>query len=397
MYSLILHGRRSLALQKWRNFRVSAKLLQNSSAFSNSFSFASAAHVSPQDGRKEQTFTVSYLVESLGFTRKLAESISKKVSSEGKDAEKSLGPKLQFLQSRGASTSELTENLSKFPKILGMRWEKAISVYYDFVKEIVEADKSSKHVKLCHSLPEGSQQENKLRNVLALRELGVPQSLLFYLLTSNAKAVSGKEKFEESLKKVLGLGFDPTTSKFVHALCVVQGWSDKITQEKVSVVCKKLGFDVDDVWAMFKKCPLFLALSEKKIMNSVETFIGLGFSRDEVAMMVKRFPQCIGYSAESVEKKTEFIVKKMNWPLKAVASHPQVMSYSFEKRIVPRCNVIKALLSKGLLGNRESKLPSMECVLKSTNEVFLKKYVRKHEDKELVTELMAIFTKDRVS
>ncbi|XP_024015294.1 calcium-dependent protein kinase 19 isoform X1 [Eutrema salsugineum] len=348
--------------------------------------------------RKGNPDSVLSLLKRYGFTESQISSI---VSNYPRllmlDAEKSLGPKLQFLQSRGASTSELTENLSKFPKILGMRWEKAISVYYDFVKEIVEADKSSKHVKLCHSLPEGSQQENKLRNVLALRELGVPQSLLFYLLTSNAKAVSGKEKFEESLKKVLGLGFDPTTSKFVHALCVVQGWSDKITQEKVSVVCKKLGFDVDDVWAMFKKCPLFLALSEKKIMNSVETFIGLGFSRDEVAMMVKRFPQCIGYSAESVEKKTEFIVKKMNWPLKAVASHPQVMSYSFEKRIVPRCNVIKALLSKGLLGNRESKLPSMECVLKSTNEVFLKKYVRKHEDKELVTELMAIFTKDRVS
>ncbi|CAL9237828.1 unnamed protein product, partial [Arabidopsis halleri] len=49
------------------------------------------------------------------------------------------------------------------------------------------------------------------------------------------------------------------------------------------------------------------------------------------------------YSAESVKKKTEFLVKKMNWPLKAVVSNPSILGYSMEKRIVPRCNIIKNL------------------------------------------------------
>ncbi|CAE5962446.1 unnamed protein product [Arabidopsis arenosa] len=436
MCSLIPHGKRLVQFQKWCNLSVTVNLFQNGSAFSNSFSsVASSADVRSRDGRKGNNFTVSYLVDSLGLTTKLAESISSKVSFENKgnpdsvlnllrshgftvsqissiitdypllliaDAESSLGPKLKLLQSKGASSSELTEIVSKVPKILAMKGDKSISRYYDIVKEIVEADKSSKFEKLCHSLPEGSKQENKIRNVLVLRELGVPQRLLFSLLISNHHVCCGKEKFEESLKKVVGMGFDPTTPKFVEALCIVYGLSDKRLEENFNVY-KRFGLTVNDIWELFKKCPAFLGYSENRIiqtfealkrcglcedevlsvfkkyplclraseqqiLNSMETFIGLGFSRDEFVMMVKCYPQCIGYSAEMVKKKTEFVVKKMNWPLKVMTLFPQVLGYSMEKRIVPRCNVIKALMSKGSLG---SELPPMASVLACTDQTFL--------------------------
>ncbi|WZZ13386.1 hypothetical protein YC2023_106475 [Brassica napus] len=226
------------------------------------------------------------------------------------DADESLAPKLKLLQNRGASTSELTEVLSKVPKILRIKKDKALGRYYDFVREIIEADKSSKFERLCLSLPLGSRQENKIRNVLVLRDLGVPQRLLFPLLISRSAHVCGKEGFEESLKKVLEMGFDPTTPKFVKALHTVYELSDKTIEEKVNVY-KRLGFGVGDVWKIFKKHPSFLKFSEKNISNSIDTFLGLGFSRVELAGMVKRFPQCIGLSAETVKKKNEFLVEKM--------------------------------------------------------------------------------------
>ena len=143
---------------------------------------------------------------------------------------------------------------------------------------------------------------------------------------------------------------------------------------------------------MVKRFPQCIGVSEKNILNSVETFIGLGFSREDVAMMVKRLPPCIGYSVETVKKKIEFVVKEMGWPLKAVASYPQVLGYSMEKRMVPRCNVIKALIAKGLI---KSELPPVSTVLVCTDQDFLKRYVRKHDDddddEELVAELMGIF------
>ncbi|CDY12950.1 BnaA09g13240D [Brassica napus] len=394
MYSLILRGRRRL-----QKCRLSL----------NVTSFSSAA-------RKGQNFTVSYLVDSLGFTPKLAESISKKVSFNNKcnpdsvlnllrthgftdsqistiitdypllltlDADKSLAPKLQALQSKVSSPSELTETISKVPKILSK--DRSLSVYYGFVKEVMEADKSSKVETL---YPLRGKQENKLRNVLALRDLGVPQRLLFPLLISECPHICGKEKFQESLKKVLEMGFDPTTHKFLEALRVVKGLNKEAMEEKVNVY-KRLGFTVEDVWVMFKKFPQCIGVSEKNILNSVETFIGLGFSREDVAMMVKRLPPCIGYSVETVKKKIEFVVKEMGWTLKAVASYPQVLGYSMEKRMVPRCNVIKALIAKGLI---RSELPPVSTVLVCTDQDFLKRYVRKHDDDELVAELMGIFT-----
>ncbi|XP_020890707.1 transcription termination factor MTERF4, chloroplastic, partial [Arabidopsis lyrata subsp. lyrata] len=337
------------------------------------------------------------------------------------DADKSLGPKLQFLQSRGASSSELTQVVSKVPKILGKREGKSLSRYYDFIKVIIEADKSSsKYEKLCHALPEGSRQDNKIRNVLVLRELGVPQRLLFSLLISDSGPVCGKEKFEESLKKVVEMGFDPTTSKFVKALHGFYQMSDKTIEEKLDVY-KRLGFSVEDVWVIFKKWPCslkfseekitqtietlkmcgldenevlqvlkkypqFIRISEQKILSLIETFLGVGFSRDECVMIIKGFPMCFGLSAETVKKKTEFLVKKMNWPLKSVVSNPAGLGYSLQKRIVPRCNVIKALMSKGSLG---SELPSVASVLACTDQAFLNRYVVKDDDKLLVLKLMA--------
>ncbi|CDY12921.1 BnaA09g13530D [Brassica napus] len=358
MSSLILHGRRFFELQKWRHFR-----------FANESPFSSASSTL-QDGRKGHNFTVSsYLVDSLGFTTKLAESISRKVSFNDKvnpdsvlsllrvhrftdsqistiitdypqvlvaDAERSLAPKLQFLKSRGASTSELTEVLSKVPKILGSKKDKTLSRYYDFVKEIVQADKSSKFKKLSPSsslLSQGSKQENKIRNIIVLRELGMPQKLLFSLLTSHVQFVCGKDKFEEV------------------------------------EVYERLGFSVEDVWAIFKEWPIFLGYAEKNIADSIETFLELGFSRDEFVMT-------------------------MGWPIKAVVSNPSVLGNSMEKRMVPRCNVIKALMSKGLLG---SELPSIHSVLVCIDQVFLNKYVMKHDDEQLVAELMGIFSIGPVS
>ncbi|KAH0922372.1 hypothetical protein HID58_022390 [Brassica napus] len=320
MYSIILHGRRSVELQKWRNLRVSLNILQNA------FSFSSA-NVNPQGN----TFTVSYLVESLGLTTKLAESISRKVTFEDKLNPDSV---LNLLRSNGFEDSQISRIIvSKVPKILEKRVGKSLSLYYDFVKDIMQQGK------LSHSWTE------------------------------------------------VDMGFDPTKSKFVEALHVVYEMSDKTIEEKVNVY-KRLGFSEEDVWRIFKKWPFFLKFSEKKIAQTFETLK----IRDEYKIMIKRFPQCFGYSAESLKKKFEFLVKKMKWPPEAVVLVPSVFGYSLEKRIVPRCNVIKALMSKGLIrgGN-----PPMSSVFVCTDEEFLSRYVMKQG--KLVPELMAMLTGQRVS
>ncbi|KAF8109724.1 hypothetical protein N665_0093s0074 [Sinapis alba] len=174
--------------------------------------------------------------------------------------------------------------------------------------------------------------------------MGVPQKLLFSLLISDGQPVC-------LLNKVFEMGFYPTTLKFVRALQIFYDLRDETIQEKVNVY-KRLGFAVEDVWEMIKKYPLFLNISEKKILNSFETFAGLGFNRDEIMMMVKNFPVCLNYSAESAKQKTKFVV----------------LEYNLEKTTVPRCNVIRALMSRRLLGR--SVLPPIASVLSLSDQAF---------------------------
>lgn len=427
-------------------------LLQNSSAFTESFSSViatTATDLSLEDERKRKTFTVSYLIDSLGLTTKLAESISMKANFDEKgnpdsvlkllrsygfkdsqissiiatyprflveSPEKSLRAKLHFLKLNGASRSELTEIVSKVPKILGKRGGKWITHYYDYVKEILQdQDKSSTSKR---------KQTNRTRNVSVLRELGVPQRLLLNLLISKAKPVCGKERFEESVKKIVEMGFDPTSPKFVNALYVFYELSNRTIDQKVNAY-KRLGLSVDEVWAIFKKWPFSLkysetkitqtfetlrrfglteeevclmvkrypecvGTSEEKIVKSVETFLELGFTKDEFVMIIKRHPQCVGLAADSVKKKTKFLVKTMGWPLKVVASTPIVLGFSLEKFIFPRCNVIKALMSKGLI----CEIPAISTVLTSPKLKFLKLFVEKHKD--VSPDLISIFTGDSV-
>lgn len=427
-------------------------LLQNSSAFTESFSSVvatTATDLSLEDERKRKTFTVSYLIDSLGLTTKLAESISMKANFDEKSnpdsvlkllrsygfkdsqissiiatyprflvesPEKSLRAKLHFLKLNGASRSELTEIVSRVPKILGKRGGKWITHYYDYVKEILQDQDKSSTTK--------RKQTNRTRNVSVLRELGVPQRLLLNLLISKAKPVCGKERFEESVKKIVEMGFDPTSPKFVNALYVFYELSDRTIDQKVNAY-KRLGLSVDEVWAIFKKWPFSLkysetkitqtfeilrrfglteeevclmvkrypecvGTSEEKIVKSVETFLELGFTKDEFVMIIKRHPQCVGLAADSVKKKTKFLVKTMGWPLKVVASTPIVLGFSLEKFIFPRCNVIKALMSKGLI----CEIPAISTVLTSPKLKFLKLFVEKHKD--VSPDLISIFTGDSV-
>ncbi|WZY96309.1 hypothetical protein YC2023_068638 [Brassica napus] len=397
---------------------ISVKLLQKEYPFRNPFS-SSASTL--------QSDSVLNLLTSYGFT---STQISKIITTYPRlltlDAKTTLLPKLQSLQSRGASTSELTEIISKVPKILSKRGTKSTGLYFDFIKDIIHNDGKSSH-----SSTTTGKQGNKMRNVSVLRDMGVPQRFLFTLLVSESQPVCGKEKFEMSVKKVVEMGFDPATSKFVQALHVFYEMSERTIEEKVNVY-NKLGFRVEEVWEMFNKWPYYLKFSERKITQTfetlkrcglgdeevvavmkkrpecmraseekirscVETFLGLGFSGEEFVSMVKCFPTCVGLSAENVRRKVEFLVGEMKWELKDVVGIPPVLGYSLEKRMVPRCGVVRALVEKGVMSGRGGGgyggIPPMSSVLACSDKVFLNRFVMKHG--RLVPELMAIFDGDK--
>lgn len=79
--------------------------------------------------------------------------------------------------------------------------------------------------------------------------------------------------------------------------------------------------------------------------------------------------------SEKITTIMNFFVHTMGWKSLDIANRPVILSYSLERRIIPRCSVLQALLSKGLI-----KKFSVCLVLEYTEKAFLQRFVTPYED-----------------
>ncbi|PIM97315.1 hypothetical protein CDL12_30217 [Handroanthus impetiginosus] len=70
----------------------------------------------------------------------------------------------------------------------------------------------------------------------------------------------------------------------------------------------------------------------------------------------------------------EFYVNEMNCDAKSIARRPTVLLYSLEKRIMPRCRVVKFLMVKGLMKGPYNLLTILTMADKTFSERFVMKY-----------------------
>lgn len=72
--------------------------------------------------------------------------------------------------------------------------------------------------------------------------------------------------------------------------------------------------------------------------------------RDAFTVLWKE-PRAILYEIEDIENKIEFLVQTMNFNVLSLVQVPEYLGVNFEKKIVPRYNVIEYLRSRGGLGD----------------------------------------------
>ncbi|KDP28104.1 hypothetical protein JCGZ_13875 [Jatropha curcas] len=324
----------------------------------------------------EDSFTVQYLVRSCGLSLEAAISASEKIQlqspekpdsviallrnsgfSESQisslvkkrpplllaDPVNTLLPKIEFFHSIGVSSSDLARTLSSNPTLLTRSLNNQIVPSYNFLKSILLSDE-----KIVSAFRRSTwiflQDYSKilLPNIMLLRELGVPQSCISLLLAHFPEAVMQRhEEFSNSVKEVKEMGFDVEKSTFVLAVHAISGEGNRSLWNRCFEVYRRWGWSHDDIFAAFKKHPNCMMLSEKKIMKAME-----------------------------------FLVNKMGWPSKAFVQSPSLLFFSLEKRIIPRCRVIKVLASKELVKDDLS----LSSVLLPLEKHFLKRFVAKFEE-----------------
>ncbi|KAL5551007.1 hypothetical protein UlMin_001183 [Ulmus minor] len=269
------------------------------------------------------------------------------------DAEKTFLPKFEFLHSIGISRPDLVLVITRNPKLLSHSLEKTIVPFYEVIKSELPVQKVAKVFgRSSWSIFGKEAQSNIGPNLSTLKEVGLPNSSIVYLLVSfhvSTILQQNTETFKENVAKVISMGFNPSLVSFSNALQVISTLSKSKWEEKMELY-RKCGWTEDETLLAFQKCPLNMLLAEKNVVA-----------------------------------KMSFFVNKMGFQPSDVARNPEVLKYSLRNRIIPRCSVVHVLLSKGLI----KKKFLLSTILFTAKKYFVNTFVVKYQQE--IPQLSSIF------
>lgn len=172
-----------------------------------------------------------------------------------------------------------------------------------------------------------------LPKVKILEVNGVSVEVIHKILTKHNKhLVERPSRFDEILEFVKKTGISPKSAMYAHAFAV-------------------LGVVRQNSWDM-----------------RVENFKKLGWSEEQVMIAFVKHPYCMTVSIDKVTKTYKFFKEKYGWDSHYVSKNSDVLSLSFEKRVLARHRILNILQSKGLycgkVGVTQLKLGERDFLLK---------------------------------
>ncbi|XP_010270366.1 PREDICTED: transcription termination factor MTERF5, chloroplastic-like [Nelumbo nucifera] len=335
---------------------------------------------------KLSSFTVSYLVNSCGLSSETALSVAKKVylKCQSKpdsilklfkthgftktqiatiiskspnvllaDPRKTVEPKLQFFRRVGLSVPDLMKVLYLNPGIFKTSLEDKIIPSWKFLKTLRHTDEkvaSSIMNAMAKRALQHYSPKSLAPKIAFLRDVGVPESNISKMLLLLPTAIRRSTyRFNELVREISEVGFDPSTTFFLKALHVKASVSKATWEAK---------------FALFRN---------------------FGWSDNEILLAFRRSPYCMLASKKNIGSKLDFLMNKQNLKPADICKHPQIFTYNLEKRIIPRWFVTQVLLSKGLI----KKDLALNTVFSISDSLFLEKFVIKYKDE--TAELLKVY------
>ncbi|WVZ12932.1 hypothetical protein V8G54_017462 [Vigna mungo] len=325
---------------------------------------------------QSQSFVVSYLVSTCGFSPESALSASRYLrfkSSQKPDSvlaflsehgfsvsqihtivkresrillcnpDKVLLPKFLFLRSKGASSADIIRMITAGPRFLLASLNNHIVPAYHLVRSFVDSDKQ---VITCLRRNISFIAHSSISpNVQLLLDNGVKRSSIGMML-STWPSILCSHNLSHTICELKEMGFD--TSKTIFA---------------VAMIAKR-------------------TVNKAKWVEKVEVFKKWGWSEEHVLVTFKKHPRCMMSSREKIDAVFSFLVEVLGYSSLELLKYPVIIQMSLPKRIVPRSLVLRFLEKEGL----RKKGASYVTPLLPTENMFLKKFVysfEKHSSKLL--------------
>ncbi|XP_077249386.1 uncharacterized protein LOC143888883 [Tasmannia lanceolata] len=324
----------------------------------------------------QPSFTVSYLVNSCGLSEAAALLAAKKVrieTAEKPDSvlslfqnydldkthisklitnypslllakpDKTLKPKLEFFRDLGLSVPNLAKMLCSNPYILKSSLEKNIVPYIDFLRSYLCTNENIIFtLRRSSGLFQLGFKKRMVSNVSTMQKHGIPEPGISKLIMTRPDSLMvNPDRFSENIMAIKEMGFDPLKSTFIKAVFITS------------------------------------AISKSNWKAKLEVYKSEGWSENEILYAFKTQPMCMGISEKKIRKVMGYFVNKMGWMPSVISRNPTILSLSFEKRIHPRCSVLRILMSEGLI----EKDLNLAWVLLLTEKDFVEKFVIKNQEK----------------
>ncbi|KAK1591963.1 hypothetical protein Q3G72_016750 [Acer saccharum] len=323
---------------------------------------------------------LNFLIETLNFPPKKAQSVSNLFSSRVKSPEKpqsvlryfqnlgfseshiqssvrgapqilfsnvdkTLKPKIEFFQELGLVSSDLGKFISRNSIILTYSLHKTLIPCTRILRKIFVNDNNNEELfrvlSKCGWLLSKHPDLRLLSNIAYLESCGIIGSQLSMLLKRQPRIfIMEESKLRRLGSRVSDLGFSVDSRMFVHGLQTVSGLSEETFSKKLELF-RSFEFTKEEYMRMFRRAPVLPRVSEKKLKSGLNFFLNKAEFGKE---MLIRAPWCL--------------------------------MLSIEERVIPRYEVLQILKLKRLL----KKEPSFINVLNFSEEEFLEKFVGKFRD-----------------
>lgn len=290
--------------------------------------------------------SVLALLTNHGFSKtQIRELITRDPDILLRRVENNLQPKIQFLVDFGLSATQFGELIVSKPYILKLGLRNKLVPTFNFLKELLHTnEKVIRAIRSCPWFIDHNFEKNVIPNISFLQKQRIPICHISRFFMHEPRRFMVKvDRFSEVVTKVKELGFDSCSpSMFIEAISAVA--LSQSTWEAKSMVYRSFGWSEKDVLSAFRKRPKCMLMSEEKIGRFMDFFLNkLGLK-----------PSHISY-------------------------RPNLLFYSLEQRIIPRCTVLQILASNSLIG-KDLTLRQLQQIIQMGERQFLEIYVIKHQN-----------------
>ncbi|CAL9102667.1 unnamed protein product [Musa textilis] len=334
------------------------------------FSFSTAEDHSSDDRSK---FMLVDPLQSCELSSKEAAKMAKDRICEKKLPSSS--PSIEFFKQSGWSDAQVMKLTKRSPRLLHANVETALKPRMRSLRDMGFSD--TEIVRLVSSCP----------TALLLRDIKPRINFWRSLLGSNERLLKACKKNMFILGYSLARTIEPCISLFrehgisderiAHMVVTVRCCFGEIGKlNEVIKYIEELGVPRDSGIYPYA-LDVVMSLNRSRFDATSATLMGFGFSQPDIVAAFRKCPSVWALSKKAICDKMTFLMKEAGFELTSIICCPVILTYSLEKRLRPRYEVMNLLKQNKLLDEGHKLLS----VIPLSEEKFIKKYLFQHTEK----------------